>query len=276
MPTDEQTKNELKRYLKEAVSKVIAHRLQENAEGDPHDDEQKPFHKALLGEVIAQASRFERSFSTILGKTFEKCALMIAQRFHKQSERDYKLKGLSPEQAVSKIEDLIRELGESSSRPKSLPEMIDEVLTVAEKSSDSYQEVSINSDLYLVTNSSEEIFIELKSPKPNKDQCEKAIRRILMIHLIRRKQTPQVQAYIAFPYNPYGDKREDYQWNIVHRYLPDEAWLIGEEFWELIGGKNTYQSLLSLYQEVGEEMREDILRALGVIPSKTSEETDSG
>ncbi len=274
MAIDEQTKNEIKQYLRGTISKFIANFAKENVGVGVGEDEQKPFHKALLGEVITQASRFERSFSTILGKTFEKCALIIARKSHQQSERDHRINDKVPEQAVSKIEDLMRELEGGAS--KSLSSMIDEVLASAKSSSTSLQEVSVNSDLYIVSHSGDEIFIELKSPKPNKDQCEKAIRRVLTIHLISQKKPPQVRAYLALPYNPYGDRRNDYKWDIVHRYLPNDAWLIGEEFWELIGGENTYQNLLSIYQEVGVEMQDDILKALGEVPPKASEETHFG
>ncbi len=64
------------------------------------------------------------------------------------------------------------------------------------------------------------------------------------------------------PYNPYGDSRADYRWSIARKYLPDDAVLIGEEFWDLIGGKGTYRALLSIYEEVGEGMRQEILEAI--------------
>jgi len=40
----------------------------------------------------------------------------------------------------------------------------------------------------------------------------------------------------------------------------DESVLIGDEFWDLIGGKGTYQTFITEVNELGKEYRERIYR----------------
>ncbi len=238
MPIKAEVKAEIKRFLAETVRRTLHNLPESSAELRASSGELKPFHEALLGRIIARISSFERSFSTKLGTTFEECARLIAQNYHKDCQREYSISAEVPEEAVSRVASLIQQ---SSGVSKSLTAMIDEVLPIrASPSQESFQTIHAKSDIYILTKSGHEIFMELKSPKPNKDQCEQAIRRILYIHLIRNQKRPQVRGYLALPYNPFGNTREDYQWSITRRYLPDEALLIGEEFWEIIGGKGTY------------------------------------
>jgi hypothetical protein len=63
-----------------------------------------------------------------------------------------------------------------------------------------------------------------------------------------------VNAYFAMAYNPYGQKPEDYRHSISLQYLDMEhEILLGQAFWTLIGDQQTYQELLEIYHEVGEE-----------------------
>ena len=43
-------------------------------------------------------------------------------------------------------------------------------------------------------------------------------------------------------YNPYGPKRDDYNWNFALNYTPfAEAVLIAQEFWNIVGGEGTME-----------------------------------
>jgi len=64
-------------------------------------------------------------------------------------------------------------------------------------------------------------------------------------------------------YNPYGPKRDDYNWNFALNYTPfAEAVLIAQEFWSIVGGEGTMEELLSIYQEVGREKTKYMLDSL--------------
>jgi hypothetical protein len=83
-------------------------------------------------------------------------------------------------------------------------------------------------------------------------------------------EPPQVDgAYYALPYNPYGT-REKYAWNFPACWFnmqKDEVVLIGDEFWDKIGGTGTYNAFISAVNEIGFEYKERIYREhLGIEP----------
>jgi hypothetical protein len=83
------------------------------------------------------------------------------------------------------------------------------------------------------------------------------------------------EAYFALPYNPYG-KREDYNWSFPKRWFnmqKDKVVLIGDEFWEKIGGVGTYQAFISAVNEIGIQYKERIYREyLGIVPPSDLED----
>ncbi|MGH7275209.1 MAG: TdeIII family type II restriction endonuclease, partial [Nitrospiria bacterium] len=120
------------------------------------------------------------------------------------------------------------------------------------------------SDIFFKESNGNETYIEVKSPKPNKGQCVEIADRQLHIHAIRKSGPPKVRTYFAMAYNPYGDKKADYN-HSFKRYLDmDRQVLLGAEFWDLVGGTGTYQEVLSIYREVGLEKGPEMIRQLGL------------
>lgn len=83
-------------------------------------------------------------------------------------------------------------------------------------------------------------------------------------------------AFYALAYNPYG-KKADYKWTFPARWFDmqnDESVLIGNEFWDLIGGKGAYKNFIKEVNELGIEYRERIYREFLEIepPSGSMEE----
>jgi hypothetical protein len=110
---------------------------------------------------------------------------------------------------------------------------------------------------------------ELKAPLPNSDQTKVSKEKILKLYSMEPAQVDD--AYYALPYNPYG-KRQDYDWSFPARWFnmkEDPVVLIGDEFWEKIGGLGTYQSFIEAVNEIGKEYRDRIYREfLGIEPPK--------
>jgi len=108
---------------------------------------------------------------------------------------------------------------------------------------------------------------ELKAPLPNSDQTKVSKEKLLKLYCMHPLQIDE--AYYALPYNPYG-KRENYNWSFPARWFDmknDEVVLIGDEFWEKIGGVGTYQSFINAVNEIGKDYRDRIYREfLGIEP----------
>ncbi len=119
------------------------------------------------------------------------------------------------------------------------------------------------------TSTNENYAFELKAPLPNSDQTK--VSKEKMFKLYAMQPCPITAAYYALPYNPYG-KRKDYAWSFPARWFDmknDSVVLIGDEFWNLIGGKGTYQLFISEINKLGKNYRERIYREyLGIEPPK--------
>ncbi len=140
------------------------------------EGELKPFHESLLPDGLLRITEFERSFSTKLGTTFEECAKLIGISVHKRAERGFHITGPVSTKAIKKIEAVTSKIGSGGMRSK-YPDLVKDVIKLC-KSGGGSNRTSIV-DLYIETKSGEEMFFEIKSPKPNKGQCLEATARLL-------------------------------------------------------------------------------------------------
>jgi len=224
----------------------------------------KPFHAAIIPEQLMRINEFERGFSTGLGTTFEECARLIALTHHKEARRAYVLTQEVSLAAINEIEHQVAlfEHAAQAKRPRpSFDEMVQKVLRARRK--DDLEERTVQADLHILTNEDRRLFFEIKSPMPNKGQCLEVTQRLLRFHLVCGKPRPSVSAYFAMGYNPYGGDRADYRWSFGINYTSfTDSVLIGQEFWQLVGGPTAYEELLEIYQEVGREKAKYMIDAL--------------
>jgi hypothetical protein len=200
--------------------------------------ELKPFQAALIPPELIRINQFERGLSTRLGNSLEECARLIGLEYHQNARRGYDLRAEVSIAAFAEAERQ-KEYYESMAnrgQPKpSFEEMVTAVLNA--RRDDDLVTKTVRADLCIFANDGTEYLFEIKSPKPNKGQCLEVIQRLLRFHLIRGTKRPQLQAYYAMPYNPYGVTKTVYKWTQARNYLPfDEAVVIGDEFWNIVGG----------------------------------------
>jgi hypothetical protein len=218
----------------------------------------KPFHIAILPPEAVRLSAFERSFSTSLGTTFEECARLIALDNHKEAERSKELIGNVSEECLAELERVraIIDQGHGLDYPAA-------VERVLKTSTNKARQIRTITDVYLKTHSGSEFYFEIKSPKPNKGQGIEVTDRLLRTHALRRKGPPKVNTFYAMAYNPYG-LRENYKHSFAISHLDMQHQVVlQDEFWDIIGGKGTFSSLLSIYAEVGKEKGRQIIDRLG-------------
>jgi hypothetical protein len=108
---------------------------------------------------------------------------------------------------------------------------------------------------------------ELKAPLPNSDQSKVSKEKLFKLYSMEPLAVDA--AYYALPYNPYAS-RQDYAWSFPARWFDmrkDPVVLIGDEFWEKIGGLGTYQSFVDAVNEIAPQYKERIYREfLGIEP----------
>lgn len=118
-------------------------------------------------------------------------------------------------------------------------------------------------DVYLKTHSGKEFYFEIKSPKPNKGQGIEVTDRLLRTHALRHLGPPKVNTFYAMAYNPYGSRKNyNHSFAISHLDMKHQV-VLQDEFWDIIGGKGTFASLLEIYAEVGKEKGRQIIDRLG-------------
>jgi hypothetical protein len=204
-----------------------------------------PFHDALVPGITLLG---ERSFSTRLGNLHEKVAAEIARSIHAEVRQPHDLAGSIP---VLSREFITQRIG-ALERREAAPDAPFEREQISAHFGNEVN-AATRIDLYVQTHAGEEHYFEIKSAKPNKGQCIEMKQRLLTAFAIRR--SPSARSWWAVPYNPYG--RGEYR----HVYPPaffdfvNEV-MLGQPFWDFVGGEGTYADLLELYREVGDEFGE--------------------
>ena len=222
----------------------------------------KPFHEAIIPDGLMRINEFERSFSTRLGTTYEEVAKIVALEYHKDAQRQYRVEGVISSKAIKKIEFIKNSINSGGFKGANYLQYVIDVLKVANGEGEERYRIA---DLYILTKKNEEIFIEIKSPKPNKGQCLEATERLLEFHALKKTPNPKVQSYYAMAYNPYGIEKEKYKHSFVVNYMDlNNQVLIGKEFWKLVGGTDTYSEVLEIYRKVGREKGPDMIDKLAL------------
>ncbi|MQY62004.1 TdeIII family type II restriction endonuclease [archaeon] len=114
-------------------------------------------------------------------------------------------------------------------------------------------------DLFVESSDGTEYYFDLKTAKPNISGFRGYKRQLLEWVAIRGAQdnTANIRTLIAIPYNPY--EPEPYQrWTLQGLFDLENEIKVAEEFWNFLGGDNTYEQLLSVFETVGLELRPEI------------------
>ena len=218
------------------------------------DKTHRPFHEALLTKELINAASFERSFSTSFGQgPIEEISKLIAEEDGSLCERQKDTMVNVNKGAIDEIERITSSLRANNLTPnwKKETERINAFMK------GDFVVRKVRSDLW-IKRKNEEIFISIKTVKPNIDQTEIAKKDMLLLKAHDKNFSP----YLALYYNPGGEKKVDYNWTMPFKIFnmhKDECILIGEEYWDYIGKKGTYKDLLAIFEEVGKSTREKVL-----------------
>lgn len=240
----------MKKRTKEQITAILQDCVDRAIIRVKKDKTYRPFHEALLTKKLVAASTFERSFSTSFGQgPIEEISQILALANNAECVRQKETLANINKGAIDEIERITSSLrsGESS------PNWTKEVAKVQAFNKGDYVVRRIISDLW-IKNETTEIFISIKTVKPNIDQTEKAKKDMLLL----KAHDTNYETYLGLYYNPGGPNRIDYNWSIptkIFNMKQDRCVLIGQEYWDLVGGKGTYKSLLKIFKKVGTNTR---------------------
>ena len=212
-----------------------------------------PFHEALLTKQLIAASAFERSFSTSFGQgPIEEISQILAISMGAESMRQKETRVNVNKGAVDEIDRILSSLRSGDASPN----WEKELARVSAFTKGDFVQRRVLSDLWIKKDSVES-FISIKTVKPNIDQTEIVKKDMLLL----KAHDNTCQTYFGLYYNPGGPDRKDYNWSVpskIFDMISDKCVLIGQEYWDFVGGKGTYASLLDTFSEVGEETREQL------------------
>ena len=240
---------------KSAVEKVVRDSIQKKLANYLPETDNMPFHNRLIGRGRLATYSFIHGLNTNFGTSvFAPVAEEVARPNFRDVQTQYKVGSEISERAQLEIQRIINDLSTSSRRPNK-PSEIEQMRTIASIGSVNKVRV-VKADIYLRNWQNEVWLIDLKTAKPNKSNFKDFKRTLLEWVAIHQRlhSEDEVHSMIAIPYNPYAPKPYT-RWTIADTLDVQNELLVGDEFWDFLGGEGTYQQLLDCFERVGHEMQ---------------------
>lgn len=228
----------------------------------------KPLYAALVPDEIFKGSHFERRFVTPFGTVWERLAHIVATSHLGKCSLQASIEGNILDGRLKRIQEILNaEDHATKNQKKRKPNWDEDLAYVLEGNGEPIPTTVICDLLAEDIRSHKKYAFELKAPLPNSDQTK--VSKEKMLKLMAMEKRPIEQAYFALVYNPYG-KKEDYAWSYPKKWFDistDKSILIGDEFWDFLGGKGTYQNFIDEINTLGAKYKEIIYRDyLHIIP----------
>jgi hypothetical protein len=199
------------------------------------------------------AARAERSIVTVMGdRLYPNLAKAIALDRFSDVQTNYAVEGNVNDAACNMIEQIVTELRARQIKgiPRRTPNQIEELRDIYNSRGGGLSFRSVIADLYIGDYTKGPLLIELKTPLPNLDIAAESKRKILYyLAIMNRKGVIGAQAFLGFTYNPFVT-REKYKHSYTKQIMDmKREVLMGEEFWDYIGGPGTFTELLNVIDE---------------------------
>ena len=251
--------------IKQVVTKMMDRVMENVLEKDPFIKEKhhsaKPLYAALVPDEIFKGSHFERRFVTPFGSVWEKLAQVVATEAHGNCTMGHTINGNIGSESLRRIQEVLNKLEHNKKNELKVKPDWEVELNYIQEGGGEPIPVSVTCDIFINNEETNTKYaFELKGPLPNSDQTKVSKEKMFKLLAMKPKQVDF--AFYALPYNPYG-KKEDYKWTFPLRWFnmqKDKSVLIGNEFWELIGGKGTYHNFIKEVNLLGKGYRERIYR----------------
>lgn len=241
------------------IEQLLKNQIRRKLDDYSPETSNMPFHTRLLGKDRMALFSFIQSVNTTLGTSvFEQIAAIIARPHFRQAINQYRqFNNTISTESQRCIQQIIDDLQAMRKQPDKQKE-IDMLLLVAKRGEiKTIKRPRI--DLFLEGNDRTEYYIDLKTAKPNIENIVGYKRKILEWVAIRGVVEPKPMIFtgIAIPYNPY--EPEPYaRWTFQGMFDIPYEMMVADEFWNFLGGDDTYDNLLQLFERVGLDLRHEI------------------
>ena len=269
MTKEQEMKQAIQSVIKLMMDRVMRKVLVEDPFIKEDHMSKKPLYSALVPDEIFKGSHFERRFVTPLGDVWEKLAIVAANKGLGLGLKGHNIIGKINSERLRRIQEILSRLEHAEKGRKRIkPDWENEIKYILAGKSKKIVPVTVRCDVYAENRKNRKKYaFEIKAPLPNSDQTKVSKEKIFKLYSMEPCQIDA--AYYALPYNPYGT-RQDYSWSFPARWFDmknDKVVLIGDEFWERIGGLGTYKAFITAINEIGKEYKDRIYREfLGIEP----------
>ncbi|MBU3978545.1 TdeIII family type II restriction endonuclease [Patescibacteria group bacterium] len=226
--------NKLKKYLRESTSMPFLSRLMQDSK-----------------KVAAYS--FIHSLATSLGMSiYEDVSKIIASENSEECFTKYGVGSVLSKDQKSVIANIVRELRNNPQVKSNIYKEMKEVLN-ASSIDGKFQKDGNIADFYMKRDN-EEYYFEIKTVKPNIDVFKES--KVKLLEWIARKRKP-IRVFLVFPYNPYHPQPYS-RFTMQNMMDHPNDFLIGSEYWDLLGGKNSFIEVLNIFDEVGKNYKKKI------------------
>ncbi len=258
----------LTKKQKEEINNYLVLKIREKLANYKPETSSMPFQVRLLGKDKMALFSFIHSVNTTLGTSiFEKVGQIIAKPLVKEAKDRYDFEGFISGGAVLKIDSIMRSLRSAERSPNKKLE-IKEVLEVSQKGTMG-KRLKKRVDLFIIDKDNTENYFEIKTAKPNINEFTGIKKQLLDWIAMRGSIDPKVKikTIVAIPYNPYAPQPYE-RWTLQGLFDLEKEVLVGDEFWDMLGGKGTYKNLLKVFEEAGLELRDEIEQKMKSVGEK--------
>lgn len=217
-----------------------------------------PFHTRLLGKDRLALFSFIHSLNTNFGTTiFEPVGLALAQKNFKTAVAKVIAGYTISSESQIVIQKIIDDLTTASISPDKNRE-IEQIRKVCQMGR-MIKVKPTRVDLMVESKNGEFYFFDIKTAKPNSGEFKGFKRTLLEWVAVFLANNPKaiVNTYLAIPYNPYEPQPYN-RWTMRGMLDLKHELKVANEFWDFLGGKNTYEDLLGCFERVGIELRKEI------------------
>ncbi len=229
------------------------------------ETEHKPFFQSLFTEQQIVTGALIQSLYTTFGMSiYEQIAVILAKSAGFHAERQYKLLGKidnTTENLIDTYWSNLKTALKTGQNMRSNKQKEFNMIFNSIQQGEALVDGDSTVDVYIRKPNGDEYFIDITTVKNNLKGFE--VLKLKMLRWIGLRLSTNHNArfntLIAIPYNPYHPNPYlDSRWNATILDGSNDI-LVQEEFWNFVGNdNNTYNELLDIFKEIGQEIEEEI------------------
>lgn len=184
MTNEKEMKLAIQSVIKEMMDRIMHKVLVDDPFIKDDHRAKKPLYAALVPDEIFKGSHFERRFVTPFGSTWEKLAIVAANKGLGYGAKGVSIKGQVNAERLRRIQETLNNLEHSARGEKKIrPDWEKELTYILEGKSKKLIPTTVICDVYAEDrNNKKKYAFELKAPLPNSDQTKVSKEKILKLY----------------------------------------------------------------------------------------------